>query len=203
MKIKLHILCIPFVFFMVFSGQIAYYSIILGALLLHETGHLLAAMLCRVKVKSCVIAPYGGEIEFENPTRVDEKSLLWIALGGPIATLLGIGFAFFMPELIAERFVNVQLVLLAFNLLPVIPLDGGRIILALLLIFYPSAKAFEFYHSFSLFLVTVILLLTLSSLPQSLFLVILCLFVWLQVIKEWNYRKYRLAFEKYVMHRLT
>ncbi|KOS69730.1 stage IV sporulation protein FB [Lysinibacillus contaminans] len=203
MKIKLHILCIPFVFLMIFSGQIAYYSIILGALLWHEAGHLFAAMLCGVKVKSCVIAPYGGEIEFENPTIVDGKSLLWIALGGPIATLLGIGFAFFTPDLIAIRLINVQLVLLVFNLLPVIPLDGGRIILALLYIFYPSAKAFEFYHSFSLFFVTVLLLITINYLPQSIFLVILCLFVWLQIIKEWKYRKYRLAFEKYVMYRLT
>ena len=203
MKIKLHILCIPFVFLMIFSGQIAYYSIILGSLLWHEAGHLLAAKLCGVKVKSCVIAPYGGEIEFENPTIVDGKSLLWIALGGPIATLLGIGFAFFMPELLAERLINVQLVLLVFNVLPVIPLDGGRIILALLFIFYPSAKAFEYYHSFSLFLVTILLVIIVNYLPQSVFLVILCLFVWLQVLKEWKYRKYRLAFEKYVMYRLT
>lgn len=203
MKIKLHVLCIPFVFFMIFSGQIAYYSIILGALLWHETGHLLAAKLCRVKVKSCVIAPYGGEIEFENPTIVDEKSLLLIALGGPIATLIGIGFAFFMPELIAIRFINVQLVLLVFNILPILPLDGGRIVIALLFIFYPSAKAFELYHSISLFFVTAIVLMTLNYLPQSLFFVILCLFMWLQVVKEWNYRKYRLAFEKYVMQRLT
>lgn len=203
MKIKLHILCIPFVFLMIFSGQIAYYSIILGALLWHEAGHLLAAKLCRVKVKSCVIAPYGGEIEFENPAIVDEKSLLWIALGGPIATLLGIGFAFFMPELIAIRLINVQLVLLVFNILPILPLDGGRIVLALLFIFYPNAKAFEIYHSLSLLFVTTILLMTLHQLPQSIFLVILCFFMWIQVMKEWNYRKYRLAFEKYVMHRLT
>lgn len=203
MKIKLHVLCIPFVFFMILNGQIAYYSIILGALLWHEAGHLLAAKLCRVKVKSCVIAPYGGEIEFENPAIVDEKSLLWIALGGPIATVLGIGFAFFMPELIAIRLINVQLVLLVFNLLPILPLDGGRIIVALLFIFYPSARAFEIYHSLSLFFVSVILLMTFYHLPQSIFLVILCLFMWLQVMKEWNYRKYRLAFEKYVMYRLT
>ena len=203
MKIKLHVLCIPFVFFMIFSGQIAYYSIILGALLWHETGHLLAAKLCGIKVKSCVIAPYGGEIEFENPTIVDKKSLLLIALGGPIATLLGIGFAFFMPELIAFRFINVQLVLLFFNLLPILPLDGGRIVIALIFIFYPSAKAYEFYHTISLFFVSVIVLLTLYYLPQSIFFVILCSFMWLQVMKEWNYRKYRLAFEKYVMQRLT
>ena len=203
MKIKLHLLCIPFVFFMIFSGQIAYYAIILGALLWHEVGHLLAAKLCGVKVKSCIIAPYGGEIEFENPTIVNEKSLLLIALGGPIATIIGIGFAFFMPDLIAIRLITIQIVLLFFNLLPILPLDGGRIVIALIFIFYPNAKIYEHYHSISLFIVTAFVSITVIYLPQSLFFVILCSFMWLQMLKEWKYRKYRLAFEKYVMHRLT
>ncbi|UZM98524.1 M50 family metallopeptidase [Lysinibacillus sp. MHQ-1] len=66
------------------------------SLLWHEAGHLLVALLCGVRVKSCVITPYGGgEIQFENPAVVQASSLLWIALGGPIATILGIGLAFF------------------------------------------------------------------------------------------------------------
>ncbi|CAM5389965.1 hypothetical protein LSPH24S_01348 [Lysinibacillus sphaericus] len=81
MKVKLHLLCIPLIFFMILSGQIAYYAIILTSLLWHEAGHLLVAMLCGVKIKSCVISPYGGEIEFENPAAVQTSSLLWIALG--------------------------------------------------------------------------------------------------------------------------
>ncbi|WP_409370193.1 stage IV sporulation protein FB [Lysinibacillus sp. 38-6] len=203
MKVKLHLLCIPLILLMIFSGQIAYYAIILTSLLWHEAGHLLAAMLCGVKIKSCVIAPYGGEIEFENPAAVQASSLLWIALGGPIFTILGIGLAFFMPELIATRLINVQLVLLIINLLPIIPLDGGRIILACLFLVYPSARLFEYYYSLSLIFATILFFITLITLPQSIFLAILCLFIWLQVLKEWNYRKYRLAFEKYVMYRLT
>ncbi|EON71406.1 stage IV sporulation protein FB [Lysinibacillus sphaericus OT4b.31] len=203
MKIKLHILCIPLVFVMILSGQIAYYAIILSSLLWHEVGHLLAAKICGVKVKSCVITPYGGEIEFDNPAVVQATSLLWIALGGPIATLLGIGLAFFMPELLATKLIEVQLVLLAINVLPILPLDGGRIMIACLFLFYPTVRAFEHYYSFCLAIVTLLFIITLGYLPQSIFLAVLCLFIWLQVIKEWNYRKYRLAFEKYVMNRLT
>ncbi|WP_230491857.1 site-2 protease family protein [Lysinibacillus sphaericus] len=199
----MHILCIPLVFVMILSGQIAYYAIILSSLLWHEVGHLLAAKICGVKVKSCVITPYGGEIEFDNPAVVQATSLLWIALGGPIATLLGIGLAFFMPELLATKLIEVQLVLLAINVLPILPLDGGRIMIACLFLFYPTVRAFEHYYSFCLAIVTLLFIITLGYLPQSIFLAVLCLFIWLQVIKEWNYRKYRLAFEKYVMNRLT
>ncbi|WP_235616192.1 site-2 protease family protein [Lysinibacillus parviboronicapiens] len=188
---------------MIFSGQIAYYAIILSSLLWHEAGHLLAAKICGVKIKSCVITPYGGEIEFDNPAVVQTTSLLWIALGGPIATVLGIGLAFFMPELLAPKLIEVQLVLLAINIFPIIPLDGGRILIACLFLFYPTVRAFEYYYSFCLTIVTILFLWTISYLPQSIFLAVLCLFIWLQVIKEWNYRKYRLAFEKYVMNRLT
>lgn len=203
MKIKLHLLCIPLVFVMIFSGQLAYYAIIFFSLMWHEAGHLLAALLCGVRVKSCVIAPYGGEIQFENPAVVQASSLLWIALGGPIATILGIGLAFFMPELIAGKLISVQLVLLLVNMMPILPLDGGRLLLAWLFLYYPKARVVEMYYWLSFMVATTLFLITLNFLPQSIFLAIICLFIWLQVLKEWRYRKYRIAFEKYVMNRLT
>lgn len=203
MKIKLHLLCIPLVFVMILSGQLAYYAIILFSLLWHEAGHLVAALLCGVKVKSCVITPYGGEIQFENPAVVQASSLLWIALGGPIATIIGIGLAFFMPELLATRLISVQLVLLAVNIIPIIPLDGGRMFLAWLFLHYPRAQVVEIYYWLSFIIATLLLFVTLHFLPQSIFLAIINLFIWLQSWKEWHYRKYRIAFEKYVMNRLT
>ncbi|NOG28408.1 stage IV sporulation protein FB [Lysinibacillus fusiformis] len=203
MKIKLHLLCIPLVFVMIFSGQLAHYAIIFFSLMWHEAGHLLAALLCGVRVKSCVIAPYGGEIQFENPAVVQASSLLWIALGGPIATILGIGLTFFMPELIAGKLISVQLVLLFVNMIPILPLDGGRILLAWLFLYNPKARVVELYYWLSFMVATTLFLITLNFLPQSIFLAIICLFIWLQVLKEWRYRKYRIAFEKYVMNRLT
>lgn len=65
MRIKLHLLCIPLVFVMIFSGQLAYYAIILFSLLWHEAGHLVAAVMCGVKVKSCVITPYGEKFNLK------------------------------------------------------------------------------------------------------------------------------------------
>ena len=40
-------------------------------------------------------------------------------------------------------------------------------------------------------------------LPQSIFLAVLSLLLWSEVIGEWRFRKYRSAFEKDVMNRLT
>jgi len=61
----------------------------------------------------------------------------------------------------------------------------------------------EMYYWLSFMVATTLFLITLNFLPQSIFLAIICLFIWLQVLKEWRYRKYRIAFEKYVMNRLT
>ena len=95
MRIKLHLLCIPLVLVMIFSGQLAYYAIILFSLLWHEAGHLVAKS--NVWSEGEILRNYTirGEIQFENPAVVQASSLLWIALGGPIATIIGIGLAFY------------------------------------------------------------------------------------------------------------
>lgn len=108
-----------------------------------------------------------------------------------------------MPDLLATKLINVQFVLLAVNLVPIIPLDGGRILLAGLFLKYPRAPIVELYYWLSFIIATILLLVTFKFLPQSIFLAIINLFIWLQVLKEWRYRKYRVAFEKYVMNRLT
>ena len=108
-----------------------------------------------------------------------------------------------MPELLATRLISVQLVLLAVNIIPIIPLDGGRMFLAWLFLHYPRAQVVEIYYWLAFIIATLLLFVTLHFLPQSIFLAIINLFIWLQSWKEWRYRKYRIAFEKYVMNRLT
>ncbi|WP_264989132.1 site-2 protease family protein [Lysinibacillus piscis] len=188
---------------MLINGQIATYMIILSSLLWHEMGHLVMAVLCHIKVKSCTIAPYGGEIEFAHPATVQPSALLWIALGGPMATIVGIGLSLLLPELLANALVKTQLILLCMNICPLIPLDGGRIVLASLYIYCPSTQVIDYYYGASLVMATCLLLGVISFLPHVLFLIVVCLFIWLQAWKEWRYRKYRLAFEKYAMKRLT
>ncbi|MEO4052126.1 site-2 protease family protein [Solibacillus sp. CAU 1738] len=201
-RITIHPLLLVVLLSMVFTGNIALYSIILFSLLLHELGHLLAARIVRVKVKSCVIMPYGGEIEL-GKQEVTHLQLLIIALGGPLATMIGMASCMLLPPLIATLFFQVQIYLLCVNLLPLLPLDGGKIICYALLAIYPKTKIYERFLSFSLLLLTILVIVTLLMLPQSIVVVLYSLFLWSKVIGEWKYRKYHSAYEKIVLNRLT
>ncbi|RKJ50888.1 stage IV sporulation protein FB [Butyricicoccus sp. 1XD8-22] len=108
-----------------------------------------------------------------------------------------------LDPLFADPFLKIQMILLLINLIPIWPLDGGRIVFSLILIFNRNARSYEFFLAISLILIILSVLITFILLPRSLFIFILSLFLLMKIISEWRYRKYRLAFEKHVMKRLT
>ena len=188
---------------MVMYGNISYYALILSSLIIHEVGHMIAAWTVKVKVERCVIMPYGGEIELVGGQSLPPKKQLIIALGGPIATLICIAITPLLDPLFADPFLKIQLILLAINLVPIWPLDGGRVVLSLILIFSPKARNYVMFLAISLLLISLIVVVTFILIPKTLFLFVLSIFLLIKIIEEWRYRKFRLAFEKYVMNRLT
>ncbi|WP_225230154.1 site-2 protease family protein [Ureibacillus galli] len=203
MRMTIHPLFLPVLFSMVLYGNVSYYALILSSLIIHEIGHILAAFLCKVKVERCVIMPYGGEIELRGGMSISPRKQLIIAIGGPLATIGCIAVSPLLDPLVADPFLKIQLILLAINIIPIWPLDGGRMILSLILIFHPRIRIIEYYLTLSLILITISVFITFILLPKTLFLLGLSLFLLLQIINEWRYRKYRFAFEKHVMKRLT
>lgn len=202
-RMIIHPLFLPILFSMVMYGNISYYALILSSLIIHEVGHMIAAWMVKVKVERCVIMPYGGEIELVGGQSLPPKKQLIIALGGPIATLICIAITPLLDPLFADPFLKIQLILLAINLVPIWPLDGGRVVLSLILIFSPKARNYEMFLAISLLLISLIVVLTFVLIPKTLFLFVLSIFLLIKIIEEWRYRKFRLAFEKYVMNRLT
>jgi PDZ domain-containing secreted protein/Zn-dependent protease/CBS domain-containing protein len=112
-----------------------------GSILLHELGHAFQALKEGMKVHGITLWLFGGVARFEGmfPSAGAEFR---IAIAGPVVSLvLGIGFtaaAFFGDAAgIAEQVVGVSaylgrinLIVLAFNLVPALPLDGGRVLRA-------------------------------------------------------------------------
>lgn len=203
MKISIHPLFLLLLLLMIIYGNIALYSIIILSLLLHEIGHMIAARLVGAKIERCVILPYGGEITLKNEGQLTFNQLSWIAIGGPVATSIGILIARLFPENISILLTQIQLWLLLINLIPIWPLDGGKILCFQLLNRIPKIKIYEAILSGSFYLLSIIIIVLLYLLPRSLSLAIISLFLWSKVIGEWRIRKYRLAFEKLVLNRLT
>lgn len=90
---------------------------------LHECGHLLALRLCRVPLRRLRIGMTGAVMETAVRSRREE---LLCAAAGPVVNLL-LGALFWR---VCPVFSMLNLLLAAWNLLPVSPLDGGRIVAA-------------------------------------------------------------------------
>ncbi|QCR34504.1 stage IV sporulation protein FB [Lysinibacillus sp. SGAir0095] len=108
-----------------------------------------------------------------------------------------------LDPLLADPLLKIQIVLLGINLIPIWPLDGGRIIMALIHIFYPRIRVVEYYLTISLILIMITVFITFILLPKTLFLLVLSIFLFIQIVNAWRFRKYRFAFEKHVIKRLT
>ena len=109
----------------------------LCAVIFHEAAHALAARLLSLEVASLRITPFGGIAEIEDLTGAARAEAL-VALAGPAASLaLAMTLVFvhrYLPfsEAALRDMVQWNLLMCAFNLLPGLPLDGGRVLRALL-----------------------------------------------------------------------
>lgn len=116
-------------------------------ILLHEFGHILAARRYGIRTPEVLLSPIGGLAKLERLPDEPRQELV-VALAGPAVTLLialGLGawlqltgrqqeLLLFTPgsgQLVSDLF-RVNVFLLAFNLLPAFPMDGGRVLRAIL-----------------------------------------------------------------------
>ncbi len=111
---------------------------LLASLAVHEGAHLAAAKALRVRVEALDLMPFGGALRMESPYRLGRWQLMGVSLAGPAGNLIALCLAAalawwgVLPRDFALELVRYGAMLAAFNLLPVLPLDGGRALFALL-----------------------------------------------------------------------
>ena len=136
-NVRVHALALLMLALSFALGARAELAAMLTALFLHEGAHLLAARLLRVRVEGLDLMPFGGALTLENPYRLGRGQLLGVSLAGPLCNLVGLVAAAalawwnVLPPLFTLELMRFHTMLGAVNLLPALPLDGGRALYAL------------------------------------------------------------------------
>ncbi len=130
----IHILLLPLIAVSFFVGSPTTFFITYGIVLVHELFHLFAALILRVPVYSIILMPFGMTLRVSPHLIKEPKKEAAIAAAGPFSNLLMLVFStfFFSPDnlnLMLFQIANTAIFLL--NLLPIPPLDGGRMLRAL------------------------------------------------------------------------
>ena len=119
---------------------------VFACVLAHEFGHILMARRFGVRTPDVILLPIGGLARLERIPEEPRQELL-IALAGPAVTLvlaLGLGAGVYATGAVPQfggidltgSFLNammqVNILLLLFNMIPAFPMDGGRVLRAAL-----------------------------------------------------------------------
>ncbi|MFZ5647063.1 MAG: M50 family metallopeptidase [Bacillota bacterium] len=122
-----------FVAGIVVKGLIAF-----GVVLVHEFAHSIVAKKLKVPVTDVELLPFGGVTRMGADMPVSPRNEIYIAVAGPFANLalflagLALRNYGYWDEVLGPFFLQCNILIAAFNVLPALPLDGGRVYRAVL-----------------------------------------------------------------------
>ena len=115
-------------------GYLPHGLILFGIVFVHELAHTIVAFAYGMPCTSIELLPFGGVARSEGFYSPDPFAEAMIALAGPVTNgflcLLAIAVAPYgvIPELWYNHFMRANCVIGLFNLIPALPLDGGRVL---------------------------------------------------------------------------
>lgn len=137
-QLSLHPLFVLVMLLSVITGQFLELVTLFMIVFIHEMGHVCAALLNGITVKSVQLLPFGGVAVIEDHGRLNAGREIAIALAGPLQNGIMILIALLLQQLgggssaFLAYFIQANAIIALFNLLPVLPLDGGKIVQAAL-----------------------------------------------------------------------
>jgi Zn-dependent protease/CBS domain-containing protein len=163
---------------------------------LHEYGHALTARRYGIRTRDIILYPIGGVARLEKlPDKPSHE--LWVALAGPAVNIVVAALLFVWLRLTAtlepmqaltlttgpflERIMIVNLFLVAFNMIPAFPMDGGRVLRALLALRMRYSRATQIAASIGQ---AVAILFGIVGLFYNPLLLFIAFFVWIGAAQE-------------------
>lgn len=204
MSIKIDLMIAFFIILFCITSQIEIYLILLFFAIVHEIGHLIVGLFLGFKPKEIQINIAGVRIEFKPKIEEYNKRVLKgsslslkraiIAMAGPITNFLIIAILQvisiinhkFMLSNMGINVVYANFLIGIFNLIPIYPLDGGRILKEVLYIFKGLKKSYIYTYEISK--ITIIVFTAISSIAilylRNFAVVIILIYLWALVFIE-------------------
>jgi stage IV sporulation protein FB len=180
--------------------------LLIGIIFIHEMGHAVAASFFSWRIKKITLLPFGGVAEMEEHGNRPLKEEAIVVLAGPLQHVWMVAVAYllfsfsFISEGLFQLFFSYNVMVFIFNLFPVWPLDGGKLIFMLLSLkkSFPTAHRLTLLISF--FSLAIFSILTLITAPTHLNVWIIIAFLLFSLYHEWKQRRFifmRFLLERY------
>lgn len=200
-RIKLNLFFILFLFASLYYGYINQSITIFISVLLHEAGHAAAAKLLGIEVEEIELFPFGGVAKMEDITKYGGYLETIVALAGPlISGFIAATAAFFSKDShLWGTIAQFNFILFAFNILPGLPMDGGRVLRNILLHHMSYKRATKVMVVLGRLIAIGLVSYNIFDIchgSQSVAYLITALFIYLGCHKEIKYSSYY-----YLMHR--
>ena len=202
MKVRVHnttyiVLLIAFL-----SGYFEYMYLLLLTIFIHESGHYIFSLIVNFKYKEIVIYPFGEITIYNEDLNVSTNKELFVLLGGVTFQIL---FYFLIKYLYMNYYVtthvfniikNINYLLLSFNFLPILPLDGGKLLNIILDKIFP----YKISNIISI-IISLLFIIIFTIIKRNYLYIILTIYLLKSLYLEYiniNYKYNKFILERYI-----